>query len=89
MNTRPASENEGTSPSGSPNEALDAWRAPPSGRPGGQRRYADIAIEAAHTVRMAFHLPLRQTEGFLRSLAQRLDVDLPGAANLDGTGEEA
>mgnify|MGYP002526338737 CR=1 FL=1 len=28
-------------------EALDAWRAPPSGKPGGQRRYADIAIEAA------------------------------------------
>ena len=28
-------------------EGLDAWRAPPSGKPGGQRRYADIAIEAA------------------------------------------
>ena len=28
-------------------EALDAWRAPPSGKPGGQRRYADLAIEAA------------------------------------------
>ena len=28
-------------------EALDAWRVPPSGKPGGQRRYADIAIEAA------------------------------------------
>ena len=57
--------------------ALDAWRAPPSGRPGGQRRYADIAIEAAHAIRMVFHLPLRQTEGFLRSLMQMLDVDLP------------
>ena len=32
-------------------EALDAWRAPPSGKPGGQRRYADIAIEAALTIR--------------------------------------
>lgn len=58
-------------------EALDAWRAPPSGKPGGQRRYADIAIEAALTIRMVFHLPLRQTEGFLRSLAQLLDADLP------------
>ena len=28
-------------------EGLDAWRALPSGKPGGQRRYADIAIEAA------------------------------------------
>ncbi len=57
--------------------ALDAWRAPASGKPGGQRTYADIAIEAALTIRMVFHLPLRQTEGFLRSLAQMLDVDLP------------
>ena len=57
--------------------ALDAWRAPATGKPGGQRRYADIAIEAALTIRMVLHLPLRQTEGFLRSLAQLLDVDLP------------
>ncbi len=57
--------------------ALDAWRAPASGKPGGQRTYADIAIEAALTIRMVFHLPLRQTEGFLRSLAQLLELDLP------------
>ena len=57
--------------------ALDAWRAPASGKPGGQRTYADIAIEAALTIRMVFHLPLRQTEGFLRSLAQLLALDLP------------
>ena len=56
--------------------ALAAWRAPASGRPGGQRRYSDIAIEAALTLRMVFDLPLRQTEGYLRSLAQLLDVDL-------------
>ena len=58
-------------------QALDAWRAPASGKPGGQRRYANIAIEAALTIRMVFHLPLRQTEGFLRSLAELLQVDLP------------
>jgi hypothetical protein len=57
--------------------ALDAWRAPASGKPGGQRTYADIAIEAALTIRMVFHLPLRQTEGFLRSVAQLLELDLP------------
>jgi Transposase DDE domain len=57
--------------------ALDAWRAPATGKPGGQRTYADIAIEAALTIRMVFHLPLRQTEGFLRSLVQLLEVDLP------------
>ncbi len=59
------------------NDALDSWRAPPTGKPGGQRTYADIAIEAALTIRMVFHLPLRQTEGFLRSLAQMLEVEIP------------
>ncbi len=58
-------------------KALDAWRAPATGRPGGQRRYADLAIESALTIGMVFHLPLRQTEGFLRSLAQLLELDLP------------
>ena len=57
--------------------ALNAWRAPASGKPGGQRTYADIAIEAALTIRMVFNLPLRQTEGFLRSLAQLLELELP------------
>ena len=38
---------------------------------------ADLAIEAALTIGMVFHLPLRQTEGFLRSLAQLLELDLP------------
>jgi hypothetical protein len=58
------------------NDALDAWRAPPSGKPGGQRTYADIAIEAALTIRMVCHLALRQTEGFLRSLAHMLQVEI-------------
>ena len=57
--------------------ALDAWWAPPSGKPGGQRTYANISIEAALTIRMVFHLPLRQTEGFLRCLAELFEVDLP------------
>jgi hypothetical protein len=58
-------------------EALNAWRETPSGKPGGQRTYADLAIEAALTIRMAFHLPLRQTEGFLRGLAELLEINLP------------
>ncbi len=58
-------------------DAINSWRAPPSGKPGGQRTYANIAIEAALTIRMVFHLPLRQTEGFLRSLAEMLEVELP------------
>jgi hypothetical protein len=57
--------------------ALDAWRAPPSGKSGGQRTYADIAIKAALTIRMVFNLPLRQTEGFLRSLVDLLALEPP------------
>ena len=58
-------------------DAINSWREPPSGKPGGQRTYADIAIEAALTIRMIFHLPLRQTDGFLGSLARMLEIDLP------------
>ncbi len=34
-------------------------------------------IEAALTIRVVFHLPLRQTEGLLRSLAKMLAVEIP------------
>ena len=49
-------------------EAVVAWNAPPCGRPGGQLKYSDVAIVTALTLRTVFHLPLRQTEGFLASL---------------------
>ena len=58
-------------------DTIKSWREPPSGKSGDQRIYANIAIETALNLRMIFHLPLRQTEGFLRSLAKILDVDLP------------
>jgi len=57
--------------------ALDAWRAPANGKPGGQRKYSELAIETALTIRTVFHLPLRQAEGFLRGLKEMLDVELP------------
>jgi hypothetical protein len=44
-------------------------------KPGGQQRYSNQAIEMALTVGMVFHLALRQTEGFLRSLFALLDLD--------------
>ena len=49
-------------------ESICAWNAPPTGRPGGQRRYSDLAIVTALTLRTVYHLPLRQTEGFVASL---------------------
>ncbi|MCP3917975.1 MAG: hypothetical protein GY711_20705 [bacterium] len=46
-------------------EAVAAWRPTPNGTRGGQRRYSDLAIETSLTLRLVFHLPLRQAEGFL------------------------
>jgi hypothetical protein len=42
----------------------DSWNAPSSGLPGGQRRYSDLAIVTALTLRTVLHLALRQAEGF-------------------------
>ncbi len=57
-------------------DAIDAWNAGPSGRPGGQRKYSDIAIVTALTLRSVFHLPLRQTEGFVDSLMRLMRLQL-------------
>ena len=47
-------------------EAREAWTPPRNGRRGGQPRYSNLAIVTALTLRMVFHLPLRQTEGITR-----------------------
>jgi len=57
-------------------EASSAWNATPSGRPGGQRRYSDLAIVTSLTLRTVFHLPLRQTEGFVASLIGLMGLSL-------------
>ena len=57
-------------------EAIDAWKAKPSGRRGAQPKFSDLAIETALTLRLVFHLPLRQAEGFLGSLFKLMRVDL-------------
>jgi len=49
-------------------DVIAAWTPPKNGRRGGQRRYSNLAILTALTLRLVFRLPLRQTEGFLDSL---------------------
>ena len=65
-------------------EAIAAWTASRSGRRGGQRRYSDLAIETATTLRLLYHLPLRQAEGFLHALfgIMRLDLSVPDYTTL-------
>ena len=57
-------------------EAIAAWTPRRSGMRGGQRRYSDLAIETALTLRLVYHLPLRQAEGFLNSLFAMMHLDL-------------
>ena len=45
-------------------EAIAAWTPRRSGRRGGQRRYSNLAIETAMTLRLLYHLPLHQAEGW-------------------------
>ena len=57
-------------------DAIATWEAVGVGNRGGQRPYSDLAIETALTLRLIFHLPLRQTEGFLTSIFGMLGLDL-------------
>ena len=60
-----------------------------NGRRGGQRRYSDLAIETALTLRLIYHLPLRQAEGFLHALfaIMRLDLSAPDYTTLSRRGQ--
>ena len=57
-------------------EVIDGWQAPPRSSRGGQALYSTLAIEAGLMLRLAFHLPLRQTEGLIASLFELLGVAL-------------
>ena len=48
-----------------------------SGRRGASKHYSDGAIALMVTVQALFHLPGRQTEGFLESLFGLMGIDLP------------
>ncbi len=57
-------------------DAIDAWHGHRTGKRGAQPKFSDLAIETALTLRLVFHLPLRQAEGFVRSLFALMDVEL-------------
>jgi hypothetical protein len=57
-------------------DAIEAWTPPQTGKRGAQPVYSDLAIETALTFRLLFHLALRQTEGFLGSVLQLMDLTL-------------
>ncbi len=59
-------------------DAIEAWNAsiPKVMKRGRQYRYSDLAIETCYTLHLVYKQPLRQTEGFIRSIAQLLHLDL-------------
>ena len=56
--------------------ALDGWAGPKRSSPGGQPLYSDLAIELVLTLRLVFHLALRQAEAFSRSVLRLLGLTL-------------
>ncbi len=52
------------------------WTAPRRTTRGGQPFHSDVAIELVLTLRLVFHLALRQAEGFARSALRLLGLDL-------------
>ena len=59
----------------------NSWliEGPDKKEPGGQPKFTDLAIETCLKIRELFHLPLRQTEGFICGLfaATKIDLDVP------------
>jgi hypothetical protein len=56
--------------------AVVAWTPASNGKRGGQPQYSDLAIETALTLRLVFHLALRQTEGFVGALFTLMELKL-------------
>lgn len=57
-------------------EALELWKYTGTKLKGGQKKYSDLAIETSLTIRTVYHLKLRQTEGFMNSLIQIMQINL-------------
>ena len=57
-------------------EAQSVWSAPHRTSRGGQRRYSDLAIETCLTLRTAYRLGLRQTQGLMGSIGTLMGLDI-------------
>ena len=57
-------------------EAQSMWSAPRRTSRGGQRRYSDLAIETCLTLRTAYRLGLRQTQGLMGSIGTLMGLDI-------------
>lgn len=69
--------------------ALGQWSAPRRSTRGGQPKYSDMAITICLTLGVVYKLPLRQTQGLMRSIAKllRLEVPVPDFSTLSRRGQ--
>ncbi len=59
-------------------DALANWTTKElTGEPGASPIYTDLAIETMATVQAIYHQPGRQTQGFLESIFELMNIDLP------------
>ncbi|BBD62979.1 hypothetical protein NIES2109_58290 (plasmid) [Nostoc sp. HK-01] len=58
-------------------EIIEQWRnQQKTGKKGASNYYSDVAIATMGTIQSVFHLPGRQTEGFLESLFTLMGIEL-------------
>ncbi|MBX5212429.1 IS5 family transposase [Rhizobium sp. NZLR11] len=57
-------------------DARNLWSASRRLSRGGQRKYSDLAITLCLTLRVVYGLPLRQTQGLIRSVARLMGLDV-------------
>ena len=58
-------------------EVIDDWEnKEKTGKRGASHKYSDIAITTMATIKVLYGLPGRQTQGFLESLFEMMDIDL-------------
>jgi hypothetical protein len=57
---------------------LEQWIVPNlSGKPGASIAYSDLAIETMATIKAVYHLAGQQCQGFLESIFELMEIDLP------------
>lgn len=57
-------------------EAIDKWHSPKMGKRGRPQTYSVFAIKTSLMIRQVFHLPLRQTQGFMNGLVASMDIKI-------------
>lgn len=70
-------------------DVAQSWAATRRQTRGGQALYSDLAIEICLTLRVVFRLPLRQTQGFTRSIVRLmgLNIAVPDFSTLSRRGK--